>query len=536
LVLLGLLATNVSAQQHLVLFETFTNSYDLCPQGNVFDQEFKQTLSSEGSKVIHLNHHIGNIGDPMAQSGGAAGSNQTAFALSGGNYVFMSAVNRTDFGGTTGRTTTSQTDWESRIGSEWSKTPATSISLVNATYDKSLNVLHALVRVTALKTLSNAVMVHYAITQDNVSWAQCNGTGPSTHNNVVRIVTVGDSVGLPSGTSSGTSVTVEYNQTIRATGQGMDIKQMKLIAFTTNSNGTVDNAAILKKNFDTLQAPPQALAFVDSSIDNRVYHPGDIAVIDYTSSNVLYVDAYYSLDNGSTWHGFTTSGASPINWTVPDSATTQGKFKLIGPDGTPIAIQTGTFSIVPKARSLTLLHPTVGDTARMLLKFLIQWSKVGFDAVKLEYTDDGGAHYTLIAPSVTDTFYNWTVPNVKTNQAQIRITPLGVSDVPSVTSPQFTITGGVGAVRTDDLRPLELLSTYPNPATSGSSVMLSIHASNSTLLVQVLDLLGNEVLHISGYPNADGSFRLPTEHLSAGSYIVRVTDGITSDSKRIVVE
>jgi hypothetical protein len=41
---------------------------------------------------------------------------------------------------------------------------------------------------------------------------------------------------------------------------------------------------------------------------------------------------------------------------------------------------------------------------------------------------------------------------------------------------------------------------------------------------------------VTGYTNDNGSFPLPTTGLAAGTYIVRITDGITSDSKRIVVQ
>jgi hypothetical protein len=534
LLLLLFCVTRVPAQQRMVLLETFTNSYDACPGGNVFDQEWKETLSQYGSKVIHLNHHIGNVGDPMAQSGGANGSNVTAATLSGSqDQVFMTAVDRTDF--SPNKTTTSQSEWESRVASEASKSPSATISLVDATFDKSTHILHAIVKVTASKAIPNPVAIHYAITQDNVSFDQCGGTGPSTHNNVVRYVTIADSAAFSGSVQSGESVNVTYNQFIKPTGNGFDIKQMKLIAFLVGSGGNVVNAAILKKNFDTLQAPVQTLAFVDASINGKVYHPGENAIIEYTSSNIQYADAYYSLDNGSTWNGFTTSVGSPITWVVPDSATTQGKFKLIGPDGVLEATQSGNFTIASAAHSLTLLHPTSTDTGHTLLKFVIQWRKVGIDAVKLESSLDGGAIWTTISESVTDTFYNWTVPNVKTNQAQIRITPLGVSDVASITSPQFTITGGL-SVRTLPLYPLQLVSVFPNPATNGSQLQLEIKAPVELVNVQVLDLLGKVVYRMSGYVRDNGRFNLPTNGLVAGTYILHISDGISNDSKRIVIQ
>jgi hypothetical protein len=180
------------------------------------------------------------------------------------------------------------------------------------------------------------------------------------------------------------------------------------------------------------------------------------------------------------------------------------------------------------------LHPTVGDTARNLLPFVIQWTKRGFDAVKLEYTVDGGANWKPIADNVTDTFYVWTTPNVNTNQAQVRITPIGVTDVPSITSPQFTMTGGA-SVWTDILFPVQIVSAFPNPGSTGSSVTLSVHAPNSAVIVELLDLLGNRVGLVQAHASDEGTIVLPTKSLTAGTYVVRLTDGVTTDSKRIVI-
>ncbi len=56
--------------QHVVLFETFTNSCE--PQGTdanatrtAFNSSVNSVVSSEGPKIIHLDHHIGNLCDAL---------------------------------------------------------------------------------------------------------------------------------------------------------------------------------------------------------------------------------------------------------------------------------------------------------------------------------------------------------------------------------------------------------------------------------------------------------------------------------------
>src|SRR5262249_49484193 len=68
--LLCVLFSIARAQEpRIVLFETFTNSCDMCPYGNLLDEQFKATLASSlGPKVIHLNHHCVNVCDHLAAS------------------------------------------------------------------------------------------------------------------------------------------------------------------------------------------------------------------------------------------------------------------------------------------------------------------------------------------------------------------------------------------------------------------------------------------------------------------------------------
>src|SRR5687767_6872067 len=122
-ILIGVIFTAGYAQQpRRVLFETFTNSYDYCPEANGLDAVFKATLASaNGSKVIHLNNHIANVGDPMVVAGSTA--NLESLRLTNNTYPYPSfngAVDHTVFSSTNMRVTSKydgsgSTEWNTRI-------------------------------------------------------------------------------------------------------------------------------------------------------------------------------------------------------------------------------------------------------------------------------------------------------------------------------------------------------------------------------------------------------------------------------------
>ncbi len=105
---------------------------------------------------------------------------------------------------------------------------------------------------------------------------------------------------------------------------------------------------------------------------------------------------------------------------------------------------------VYSAPSLAILRPTSGERLSSTIRSTrtIRWSaNETINNVKLEYTADNGTSWIIINASVSNIgYYDWTVPNINSDQCRLRITDVGngsVSDESEtfqITYPSITIT------------------------------------------------------------------------------------------------
>jgi hypothetical protein len=120
--------------------------------------------------------------------------------------------------------------------------------------------------------------LHFAIAQDNLFFAQCPDAkppGPTKHNDVVRYVTIEDSL---MDFKAKTKNTVTYSQDISKTIKTFVLGDMKLIAFAEDikdGDHQIVQSALLQMNLDDLPAPPPSLALDYSNLDNAIFAPGE---------------------------------------------------------------------------------------------------------------------------------------------------------------------------------------------------------------------------------------------------------------------
>ena len=562
-------SSNSFAQQRRVLFESFANSCYPDPDAlrASFDQAVAGVVSSEASKIIHLNIHYGNLCDAAAQFDVYGGG--VIQRLFGASVVDVAAVDRIIMpGGKRAEGATSggdQPDWNSAIDDEYSSGAKATLSLVNATLDNidpegNLGLIfHADVKVTLNQAISDKLVIRYAIVEDNVTTNDRNNTNPPTSikNDIVRWITFGDSVVFANGGAAGATQTVGYTQTTLCGSHDPRLvpAKMRLVAFleeqTSSTNYQVINAAILKQDLSTLPLPVQKLSLVSDSLDGRTFHPGAGGSIPifFNAQSVHSLIAYYSPDGGTTWDTISPASFSPLTWVLPDTLapTTQGKIKIVETGGDGIVdIEKGTFSIKPKP-SFTLLHPLPTDTVIAGKHFLIRWTKFQADtvakitlAIVVNGTD---AARTVIATNVVDTFYDWVVPDTLA-VADIQIVPTNyesnIGATPQ-TSQQFNISKTIFVGGVSDLMPtpdaFAIRNVYPNPAKQGETMTMQFnltHSSNAT--IELFDLLGHSVYHQTFFSSmSTGAFSFPVGNLTPGTYILRMTDGANAASKQIEV-
>jgi hypothetical protein len=551
LVFVVIIVSISSAQQpRRVLFETFTNSYDQCPLANGLDAAFKQTLaSSNGSSLIHLNHHYGNVGDPLVVAGGVASKLEAYRLTDNKNYIFMGAVDHTIFDWENIRVTSMFTpnganEWNTRINERVTELPLVSITLSDAKLDKLGQAdywrLIAKIKVTLQDQNSEDLRLFFAITEDGVFYKQCETTKPvvvTNHDNVVRFI---DIEGVPldlKNKNAGASTEVTISHDISKQGSyNYNLANMKLIAFV--ERGPADNYEVVQswqllKNFDTLAAPPPAITLSNLTLDGKSYAPEDNILISFDKTSIDSVELEYSTDNGNSWQHIENINNNIFFWKAPDITTTQGKIRVSElTTGAPSAVSTGNFTIELPLKRITIVKPKGGDTAYITKKLVIEWTKTGseiIEKVDLDYSVNGGASWAILAKNQTGTTFTWNLFGAipVTEQAMIRITEVTDSVVKlSVTSDPFYIMELSGG-KVQASKVIAAVRIYPQPAERNSVLTVDFTLSDPDRLAFALfDIMGKQVYAETAQPMSAGlqSHTLQIPLGSSGSYILTIRD------------
>ncbi len=539
-------------QPRRVLFETFTNSYDLCPEANGLDATFKATLaSSNGSKIIHLNNHITNVGDPMVVAGSTA--NLESLRLTNNTFpypIFNGAVDHTVFTSTNTRVTSKyepsgSTEWNNRINERVGDEALVAITLTDAKMDKIGQAdywrLVAKVKVTLQDANSDSLKIFYAITQDNVFYEQCQNTKPVTiknHNNVVRFIDVHgialDLKGKPQGASTEVTITHDIS---KLESHKYKLEDMKFIAFVergTHDNYEVVQAWELRKNLDTLAAPAPAITISNASLEGASFAPGDNVFITFDKTNVDSVKLEFSSNSGGSWEHIININTNRFFWTAPDVTTTQGRIRVSDLTNSALSSTSGNFTIKLPLRGIRILKPQGGDTAFLTKKLIIEWAKIGseiIEKVDLDYSVNGGSTWAILAKNQTGTTFTWNLfgPIPVTEQAMIRITEV-TDSVEKITesTDAFYIMNPITGGKVESSKIIRGVRLYPQPLESGSVLTIEFALDKQNRIdFTLFDMLGKQVYASPSYEAIAGlqsqTLQLPT--FAAGAYILVMRDG-----------
>ncbi|MEA1929228.1 MAG: carbohydrate binding domain-containing protein [Candidatus Auribacterota bacterium] len=159
------------------------------------------------------------------------------------------------------------------------------------------------------------------------------------------------------------------------------------------------------------------------------------------------VDLDYSTDNGSSWTSIDTGvgvGSSPYPWTIPDEDSTnclvrvtQSSSGISGQSPAVFTIASPTFTVTSPAGGEVWywgdLHPiTWTSTAGITGNVNIDYSTAGVS----------GPWFQIAANEDNDgSFSSWTIPNVNTTTARVRISEIGGISIPGISDNDFNIVG-----------------------------------------------------------------------------------------------
>ncbi len=221
---------------------------------------------------------------------------------------------------------------------------------------------------------------------------------------------------------------------------------------------------------------PEAALTLTSPNGGENLQSGSAHAITWTGpASIFSIIIEFSPDGGDSWQTIANDAANDgsYDWLVPVGETTNAYIRISdAADGTPSDMSDAGFSILPAA-AVSVISPNGGEQWLAGDAHDIIWNSSGTVGVlKIDYSLDAGTTwFNLVSETENNGTYAWTVPNVSSEQALVRITDSNNSAVSDVSDTLFTIvTAGLTVVQPNGGDTLYAGSTFDVTWSSTGSV------------------------------------------------------------------
>lgn len=203
------------------------------------------------------------------------------------------------------------------------------------------------------------------------------------------------------------------------------------------------NPAVTDKSNAVFVISMQPSITVTSPNGGETWVGGSSSEITWTSVNVTDVSIDFSIDNGVTFQTVVTSTPSTGSyiWTIPNLPSTKCLIKISDKTNSTINDKSNEVFTVSQTPYITVLSPNGGEKWTAGTSHEIKWTAVSVTNIKIEYTEDNGINYLLIASDVSASsgVYQWIVPGDISTTSRIKISNSSDTTVNDFSDGVFTI-------------------------------------------------------------------------------------------------
>lgn len=209
----------------------------------------------------------------------------------------------------------------------------------------------------------------------------------------------------------------------------------------------------------------------------------------------------------------------------PDTTTRSLSFVVYGGSD---ASDTLTRRIDMQTLNLTSSLKGVSLTAGN--KFAITWVSSNIENIKIEFSADSGLTWTPIvnSESAASGKYDWTIPDISTVLAKIRISDSADANINSVSRGVFNISyiSGTKEAASNFPKVFSLNQNYPNPFNPSTNISFTL-PKESRVILKIYNILGQEVATLVNRDLSAGryTYRFNALNLTSGVYIYRLRAG-----------
>lgn len=186
---------------------------------------------------------------------------------------------------------------------------------------------------------------------------------------------------------------------------------------------------------------------------------------------------------------------------------------------------------------LDLTSPTGGEILDGNSIVDISWDYLIANAVKIEFSADNMITWSTIENSVpvSSSPYQWTVPNINSDECYLRLTIPGLPDMYSVNQIAFSIQKIVGI---EDEIEKEELTVFPNPVIDMLNISFLNNNKSEIIDVEIYNMNGELILSSIERSNkiSDTSIKLNVAELAKGMYVLKINSKTKNMSHKFVKE
>jgi hypothetical protein len=234
----------------------------------------------------------------------------------------------------------------------------------------------------------------------------------------------------------------------------------------------------------------------------------------------------YSLDNGVSWQVITTSttNSGSYSWTVPNANSTTCLVKASNTSNTTLNdVSNAVFTIKPAVKVFT---PNGLDILGACTQTSITFDHTpAYTAYTIEYSINNGTTWSTIVNnqtfSGTTGTYSWSVPNLPTTQARVRVYPTGYTSLADISDTTFTIRRAVTIIQPNFGGVLQVGTSYP-------IIWSSDGISNLYDLAYSTNGGSTWTNIILGYNTSTNTYNWTVPNTASTNCLIRIRDNINS--------
>lgn len=197
-------------------------------------------------------------------------------------------------------------------------------------------------------------------------------------------------------------------------------------------------------NFSIVATTPAITNVVPNGAE--VFGVDNYVTITWNSVLVSNVDILFSSNGGNSYSTIVSNynNINYYNWLVPNIISSNCVIKVrAAGSSTLFDVSDASFTIEQGTASLTLLSPNGGESfLANTPNHIIKWAGSGIgNAIKLEYSIDGGSNWTVIIGSFAsiNNIYYWFTPNLVSTQCLVRVSSASNAALTDVSDAAFEI-------------------------------------------------------------------------------------------------